>query len=180
MTRSPLCTLVSGLYRTSTEPHQPATFIKNTEGQNWRVMVHSNMDHNNLIRVIPDVYVGVSHPSLSLPFRFRLFPELHQPLGPHRVPGFSWQVPPQPGVLLHHRRAPQHGCHPHLPHLWPGERPPTWWRRRLQVRLAGGVGRTPGRWACCSPRMVTVFPSRIGGSGCQAGGVTAPLVRTPS
>lgn len=33
---------------------------------------------------------------------------------------------------------------------------------------------------CCNPRMLTVFHSRVGGSECQAGSLTAPLVSTPS
>lgn len=33
---------------------------------------------------------------------------------------------------------------------------------------------------CCNPSMLTVFHSRVGGSECQAGSLTAPLVSTPS
>lgn len=80
-------------------------------------------------------------------YRLRLFPQFHQSIRPHWVPGISWQIPTQPGLLLHCHCPTQHGCNPHLPHLWLGERPHTRLRQRVQVRLAGSVGWSPSRYS---------------------------------
>lgn len=37
-----------------------------------------------------------------------------------------------------------------------------------------------GEPLCCSPSMLTIFHSRVGGSECQAGSLTDLLVSTPS
>lgn len=100
------------------------------------------------------------HPLLMWPFFFKrnillsfhplrvrvLLPQFHQPIRHDRVPGVSRQIPSQSGVLLHGHRPAPHGHHPHVLDLWFGERPPPGGRRRVQVRLAGRVGRTSARW----------------------------------
>lgn len=78
--------------------------------------------------------------------RLRLFPELHQSVRCDRVARLPWQIPPQSRVHLHHHRPSSHGRHPHLPDLRPGEWPLAGLGGRVQVRLAGGVGRPPAGW----------------------------------
>ena len=83
----------------------------------------------------------------SFPYRFwRVFKKLHKPQWDHWIPRVPREVPTQLGLHLYHPGQTQDGDSPAISDLWPGVWPLAGGRGRLQIRLAGHLGRHSARW----------------------------------